>query len=115
MATGLPTKHYVDANGAYIGGFAGVRPDPIWVAGENGEPELQQPADQWPSIPAGAIEVPYPPEFACDIWNGNGYTPGNRPVVDPSPLDTVQMMAVIQKVQADPALAAAFKTALGIQ
>lgn len=39
------TKYYVDDEGNYIGGFDGAEP------------------------PAGAIEVPHPPEHASNVWN----------------------------------------------
>ncbi len=40
------TKFFRDSNNKYIGGFDGATP------------------------PAGAIEVPFPPEHALDTWDG---------------------------------------------
>jgi len=40
------TRYYVDANGNYLGGFAGAEP------------------------PAGSVEVPAPPQDARQIWSG---------------------------------------------
>lgn len=45
------TKFYVDAEGNYLGGF------------QNSEP------------PVGSIEVPSPPEYGLDTWNGNSWIP----------------------------------------
>jgi len=53
------TKYFVDANGAYIGGFDGAEP------------------------PEGAIEVPIAPDDARQKWDGNGWSdvPPARPMV----------------------------------
>ena len=45
------TKFYVDTGGNYIGGFDGAAP------------------------PAKAIEVPFPPDHALDVWDGTKYVP----------------------------------------
>ncbi len=50
------TTYYVDAAGNYLGGFDGALP------------------------PAGAIEVPNPPDHAAQKWNGSGYDPAPEPV-----------------------------------
>lgn len=50
------TKYFVDKQGVYIGGFDGAEP------------------------PAGAIEVPFAPAFASDIWDGKAWQAGTRPV-----------------------------------
>lgn len=42
------TKYYVDSGGVYLGAFVG----------DTG------------IVPAGAVEVPYPPDSAAQIWNG---------------------------------------------
>ncbi len=47
----MSTKYYVDDAGNYIGGFDGVEP------------------------PAGAIEVPFPPEDARQKWDGAAWLP----------------------------------------
>jgi hypothetical protein len=44
------TKYYVDESGKYLGGYVGV------------------------ASPEGAIEVPFAPDNASQIWNGSGYT-----------------------------------------
>lgn len=51
----MQTKYYSDAVGKYLGGFAGAEP------------------------PEGAIEVPFPPDHAGDVWNGSTWvTPISR-------------------------------------
>ena len=57
---GGPTRYYVDALGKYLGGFAGFYKDDVEVR---------------PSIPAGAIHVPRPPQHGDQRWNGAGWDP----------------------------------------
>lgn len=45
----MTTKFYIDSDGKYIGGFDGALP------------------------PKGAIEVPFPPEDARQIWSDEGW------------------------------------------
>ncbi|WP_299381654.1 hypothetical protein [uncultured Kiloniella sp.] len=58
---GVNTKYYVDNNGVYLGGFAGVEP------------------------PEGAVEVQYPPDDARQLWEGGswGNNPYEAPVITP--------------------------------
>ena len=53
----METKFYIDASGKYLGGYAGAAP------------------------PAGAIEVPAPPDHALKQWNGTAW-------VSPAAYDT---------------------------
>lgn len=52
----MRTRFYVDAEGHYIGGFAGAEP------------------------PKGAVEVPRAPEHASDKWEGGRWVSGPSPV-----------------------------------
>ncbi len=68
MIEALETKHYVSAAGEYLGGFGGVRKhitDP-----ETGDTTT---VEEWPPVPAGAVEVDHPPVSALDRWDGGGW------------------------------------------
>ena len=45
------TKYYVNPGGNYLGGFDGVNP------------------------PSNAIEVPFAPDHALDVWDGTRFVP----------------------------------------
>lgn len=47
----MTTKYFRTAAGGYVGGFSGAEP------------------------PAGSIEVPFPPEDARQVWNGDDWDP----------------------------------------
>ena len=54
-------KYYTDATGRYLGGWQG----PVTEGQEQPHPDT----------PAGAVEVPVPPESASDIWDGTAWVP----------------------------------------
>ena len=82
MIESLETKHYVSATGEYLGGYGGVRrttetPNPREVVvtdPETGEetrhveyyPPTITVTEEWPDLPAGAVEVPLPPASQLD-------------------------------------------------
>lgn len=76
MTEALETKHYVSATGKYLGGYGGVRKhvtDP--ATGDTTTVE------EWPVLPAGAVEVPSPPTSPLDRWNGTAWAPPTADVV----------------------------------
>ena len=66
---GGPTRYYVDALGKYLGGFAGFYAD--------------DGAEVFPIVPAGAVQVPSPPQHGSQIWNGTSWGPQPLPSPDP--------------------------------
>lgn len=62
--TPLPSKHYVDAAGRYLGAFGGLL---VEETGENGK--VISSREQWPDVPEGATEVLEPPENRHQIWD----------------------------------------------
>lgn len=91
MNVGLPAKFFVDVNGNYIGAFSGVQPDDL-VEDIDGEAVVVTPAPIYPDVPDGAVEVPYPPHHAADVWTENGYDTSRRPPA-PSPLQRLAAAA----------------------
>lgn len=93
----LESRHYVDADGKYWGAVGGLRiveietPETVEVPavdvdgkpvlGKDGAPvvRVEQPApvvierEEWPEVPAGAIEVPAPPVSHLDTWDGEAW------------------------------------------
>lgn len=76
----MPSGHeqfFIDARGKYLGSFTGFqRPDdlftdrvgePIAVDGELMVREIFP--YEMPLLPAGAVEVPLPPQDGRDVWN----------------------------------------------
>lgn len=59
---GSAARHYADAAGRFVGSFADVDPA---------------------ALPAGAIEVPDPPDDARDVWTGAAWDSAGRPAPDP--------------------------------
>jgi len=55
----MTTKYYVDANGAYLGGFVSLT---------RGDEVFQ------PAVPEGAIEVEAPPADGRMVWTGSAWT-----------------------------------------
>ena len=96
MIEALETKHFVNTAGEYIGGFSGIRrttetPNPrevIAIDPETGEetrhieydPPTITVSEEWPDVPAGAIEVPSPPTSEMDRWGGAAWR-GAAPAV----------------------------------
>ena len=86
MIKALETKHYVSATGEYLGGYGGVRrttetPNPREVVvvdpdtGKESRHIEQDPptitvTEEWPDLPAGAVEVPLPPASPLDRFDG---------------------------------------------
>lgn len=64
------TRYYVDATGAYLGGFSGVAP------------------------PVGAIEVPEAPEDARQVWDGGAWS--EAPTVRQMVLKSVVQARIIE-------------------
>ncbi len=98
----LESRHYVGTDGKYWGSVGGLRiveietPDPVEVPAvdADGKPVLtkdgtpvviaEQPdpvvieREEWPEVPAGAVEVPAPPASHLETWDGKAW-------VQPSP------------------------------
>lgn len=86
MIEALQTKHFVSADGEYLGGFAGVRRttetrnprEVVVVDPDTGaahrrieyDPPTITVSEEWPSVPDGAIEVPLPPVTPLDRFDG---------------------------------------------
>lgn len=80
----MTTKYYVDANGAYLGGFAPAppytvrTPQPPIIDPETGEetpqPDLVETITPEVVPPEGGIEVPSAPPHGNMIWNGSAWT-----------------------------------------
>jgi len=101
----LESRHYVDADGKYWGSVGGLRivetetPEPVEapvvdgdgkpVLGKDGTPVViaEQPdpvvieREEWPEVPAGAVEVPEPPASHLETWNGKAWVPPAPEVV----------------------------------
>lgn len=71
----MTTKYYVDQSGNYLGGFSGYQPPPVLVTPETGEPYEELPPYVYATPPAGAIEVPEPPETGLDKWVNGAWVP----------------------------------------
>lgn len=102
----LESRHYVDADGKYWGAVGGLliveieTPDPVEVPviDGDGKPVLtkdgspvvrvEQPdpivieREEWPEVPAGAVEVPAPPESHLESWDGKAWVPPAPEVVE---------------------------------
>lgn len=76
-------KYFVDADGAYLGGYDGAAP------------------------PFGAVEVPHAPGDALQRWNGQGFDP--PPVETPPPSLEEMVHALVEKELGNPAPLAAVK------
>ncbi len=86
MIEALETKHFASASGEYLGGFGGIRRttetqnprEVVTVDPETGEErrsvEYDPPtitiSEEWPPVPAGAVEVPAPPDIMSARWAG---------------------------------------------
>lgn len=119
MIESLETKHFVSSAGEYIGGFGGVRrttetPNPrevVIVDPETGEetrrieydPPTITVSEEWPPVPAGAVEVPLPPASRLDRWDGAAWASPAAAVVAADALarahariaDNPEMLALI--------------------
>jgi hypothetical protein len=89
MIEALETKHFVNAAGEYLGGFGGIRrttetPNPREIVvtdpetGEETRHVEQDPptitvTEEWPDLPAGAVEVTLPPVSQLERWNGSAW------------------------------------------
>lgn len=91
------TRYFVDAEGRYLGGFDGYQPPEQPIFGDGPEPSLlekmrgallgkpalrarvvvgyEKPPFVSAEPPAGAIEVPVPPEHGADRWDGTRWVP----------------------------------------
>ena len=102
----LESRHYVGADGKYWGSVGGLRivetetPDPIEVPiiDGDGKPVLnkdgtpvviaEQPdpvvieREEWPEVPAGAVEVPEPPASPLETWNGKAWVQPSSEVIE---------------------------------
>jgi len=65
-----PQQFFVDAAGRYLGSFTGFqRPNDVAFDRE-GEPVVKAIFPyEMPPLPAGAIEVPFPPQDGRDVWS----------------------------------------------
>lgn len=102
----LESRHYVGADGKYWGSVGGLRvveietPDPVEVpvVDGDGKPVLtkdgapvvrvEQPdpvvneREEWPEVPADAVEVPEPPASHLETWDGKAWAPPAPEVVE---------------------------------
>ena len=70
------TKYFVDANGNYLGGFDGYQPpDKVVVDAVTDEKTIVPQPFVMPAIPAGAVEIPNPPEHGLDKWINGAWVP----------------------------------------
>ena len=101
MIESLETKHYATATGEYLGGFAGVRrttetPDP-----ETGDPVVEV-VEEWPPVPAGAVEIDGPPDDArLSRWAG-----GRWVALAPAVVTAQRLAMAAEQINARPEIAA---------
>ncbi len=75
----LPTKHFVDSQGNYLGAFTGIQRD-------GGQDEMGRPRppiieEPGPTV-QNAVEVPSPPAHGRDMWDGSAWVPHVPPGLD---------------------------------
>jgi hypothetical protein len=70
----MATRHYVDKNGNYLGGFSGYIPPPTYKPIKGGKLAIIPSAEVLPEIPKGAIEVTIAPEDGAQVWDGKVWT-----------------------------------------
>lgn len=120
MIEALETKHYVNTSGEYIGGFSGIRrttetPNPRDVVvkdPETGEesrfveydPPTITVVEEWPDLPAGAVQVPLPPASRLDRFVAGAWVSPAASVVAADNLKLArtqispEMMAILEAV-----------------
>jgi len=124
MVDALETKHYVTATGEYLGGYGGVRrttetPNPrevVVVDPDTGEesrhiehdPPTITVSEEWPPVPAGAVEVPLPPASPLDRWDGAVWVSPAAEVVAADNLDQAR-----SKIAANPEMMALINALAG--
>lgn len=92
ISTPLPTRYYVDAVGAYLGGYGGFRVITL-------DPETLEPivSDEMAEVPAGAIEVPTNPPVIDWTWDGEQWV---APPPPPPPTLEERKAALMDAVRA---------------
>jgi hypothetical protein len=122
MIEALETKHFANAAGEYLGGFGGIRrttetPNPREVVvkdpdtGEESrsieyDPPTVTVTEEWPDLPAGAVEVPLPPASRLDRFVGGAWVSPAASVVAADNLKIArtriagnpEMMAILEAV-----------------
>ena len=100
MIEPLETKHYANAAGEYLGGFGGVRRTTETQNPETGEPVIEV-SEEWPAVPAGAVEVPAPPDTQIARWAG-----GKWAAPSPAAVAAEQLARAAEQINARPEIAA---------
>jgi len=120
MIEALETKHFVNAAGEYLGGFGGIRrttetPNPREVVvkdpdtGEESrsieyDPPTVTVTEEWPDLPAGAVEVALPPATRLDRFVAGAWVSPAASVVAADNLKLArtqispEMMAILEAV-----------------
>ena len=75
----MKTRYYVDAQGNYIGGFAGS-----FVLAADEETGKVTRVEHEPAPPAGAIEIPEPPKHGLDKLVAGKWVPYVPPPAPPT-------------------------------
>ncbi len=117
MIEALETKHFASASGEYLGGFGGIRRttetqnprEVVTVDPETGEesrsvvydPPTITVSEEWPPVPAGAVEVPSPPPMPFARWAGGKWT---SPA--PAAVAAAKLARASEQISARPEIAA---------